>query len=199
MKRHINKIFIILSLIYISGCGANKIKTEYSISGNWCTLIDSVYNEICFRGDTLETFNLEWDFLPPSIYKVNNDSLTIKSTLENSTITKYKITFIDSDNVVLENLKANLVLNKIPEDEYTIDDLITQGFFSYGFESPVPDSLRTNFVDNVFKVREVKCLIENNILNKDTLFEYWNSQILNDNADKKYYKFLIKEINKNLP
>lgn len=199
MKRHLYKIFAILSLIYLSGCGANKIKTEYSINGNWCTLIDSVYNEICFRRDTLERFNLEWDFLPPSIYNVNNDSLTIKSTLENSTIAKYKITFIDSDNAILENLNANLALKKIPDDEYTIEDLINQGFFSYGFESPVPDSLRANFIDNVFKVREIKCLIENKILNKDTLIEYWNSQILNDNADKEYYKFLIKEINKNLP
>ena len=199
MKSYLDKILIILSLIYFVGCGTDKIKTDYSIQGNWSTLIDSVYNEICFRGDTLETFNLEWDFLPPSIYKRNNDSLTIKSTFENSTITKYKITFIDSDHAVLENLNDKLILKKIPDDEYTIDDLISQGFFSYGIESPVPDSLRANFIDNVFIVRKVKCLIENNILNKDTLIEYWNSQILNENVDKEYYKFLIEEINKNLP
>ncbi len=199
MKSYLVKILIIVSLIYFVGCGADKIKTKYSITGNWYTLIDSVYNEICFRGDTLERFNLEWDFLPPSVYKVDNDSLTIKSTLSNSTITKYKITFIDSDNAVLESLNEKLVLKKIPDDEYTIDDLINQGFFNYGVGSPVPDSLRNTFVDSVFKVREVKCLIENNILNKDTLIKYWNSQILKDNADKEYYKFLIKEINKNLP
>uniref|UniRef100_UPI0032176A98 hypothetical protein n=1 Tax=uncultured Draconibacterium sp. TaxID=1573823 RepID=UPI0032176A98 len=199
MKRHLNKLVAIFSLIYLFGCEANKIQTEYSINGNWCTLIDSVYNEICFRGDTLERFNLEWDFLPPSVYKVDNDSLRIKSTLNNSTITKYKITFIDSDNAVFEGLNEKLVLKKIPDDEYTIDDLINQGFFNYRFGSPVPDSLKNNFVDSIFKVREVKYLIENNILNKDTLIEYWNSQILKDNADKEYYKFLIKEINKNLP
>ncbi len=194
MKNYSNKILTILSLIILLGCGADKIKTEYSIDGNWCTLIDSVYNEICFRGDTLESFNLEWDFLPPSVYKVDNDSLTIKSTLSNSTITKYKITFIDSDNAVLESLSEKLVLKKIPHDEYTIDDLINQGFFNYGFESPIPDSLRNNFIDSVFRVREVKYLIEKTLLNKDSLIDYWNKQIINDSANQNFYKQLIKKV-----
>jgi len=189
---------IILSLIYFFGCGTNRIKTNYDIKGNWSVLIDSVYNEICFRGDTLERFNLEWDFLPPSLYNVDNDSLTIKSTLENSRITKYMITFIDSNNAVLENLNTKLNLRKIPDNQYTIDDLINQGFFNYGYESPIPDSLRANFIDSVYRVREVKYLIEKNILNKDTLIGYWNSQIINDSTNQEYFKFLIEKI-KNLP
>jgi hypothetical protein len=194
MKSYLYKILIVFFLICFFGCGTDKIKTDYNINGNWSSLIDSVYNEICYRGDTLERFILEWDFLRPSVYEVDNDSLTIKSTLENSTITKYKITFIDSDNAVLQNLNTKLVLKKIPDDEYTIDDLINQGFFNYGVGSPFPDSLRNNFVDSAFRVREVNYLIEKNILNKDSLIDFWNNQIINDTINQDYYKLLIKKI-----
>ncbi len=194
MNRYLGKILMILSLIYFFGCGTDKIKTDFEIQGNWSVLIDSVYNEICFRTDTLERFNLEWDFLPPSVYKVNNDSLTIKSPAENSKIKKYKITFIDSNNVVLENLETKLNLKKIPDNQYTIDDLINQGFFNYGYESPIPDSLREIFIDSAYRVREVKFLIEKNILNKDTLIEFWKSQIINESTNQEYYKYLIEKV-----
>jgi hypothetical protein len=199
MKNYLYKLLIVFSSICSYGCGTDKINTENNINGNWSTLIDSVYNEFSFRGDTLERFNLEWDLLPPATYKVINDSLTTKSTNGSSTIIKYKLTFIDSDNAVLENLNTKLVLKKIPDDEYTIDDLINQGLFNYGFDDLAQDSLISNFHNYIFAVREIRHKIENDILKKDTLIKYWNSQILNDDKDKEYYKFLIKEINENLP
>jgi hypothetical protein len=194
MNRHLINILIILSLFYISGCGSEKSKTDYSIYGNWSTLIDSVYNEVYFGEDTLETFNFEWDFLPPSLYKLVNDSITIKSTLENSTIIKYKITFLDSNNAVLDNLNTKFILEKIPDNQYTIDDLIKQGYFNFGFDNPTSDSLRANFIENVFRIREVNYLTEKDILNKDTLIRLWNSQIINDSTNQEYYKFLLKKL-----
>ncbi len=64
-------------------CDNRLVIWLYVFSG--ITLIDSVYNEFSFRGDTLERFNLEWDLLPPATYKVINDSLTTKSTNGSST------------------------------------------------------------------------------------------------------------------
>ncbi|SFA79326.1 hypothetical protein [Algoriphagus aquimarinus] len=186
---------IIFSICYYS-CAPKKIEKNYNIEGNWSTLTlsDSLYTEYFFSEDTLETFNLDWEFLPRAIYEVEKDSVTLKSTVENSVAIKYKISFPDSNKLVLENLNTKLILTKIPDNQYTIDDLIRNGFFKYDYDDPVFDSLKADFIVNVFRIREIRYLIDNEMLNKDTLITLWNSQLLTDSTNQEYYKNLIKEI-----
>tara|TARA_R110000850_G_scaffold101781_1_gene210427 strand:- start:826 stop:1416 length:591 start_codon:yes stop_codon:yes gene_type:complete len=187
-------LVIIFSICY--SCTPKKIEKSYIIEGNWSTLtlFDSLYTECFFSGDTLETFNLDWEFLPRAIYEVEKDSVTLKSTVENSVAIKYKISFPDSNKLVLENLNTKLILTKIPDSQYTIDDLIRNGIFKYDYDDPVFDSLKADFIDNVFRIREIRYLIDNEMLNKDTLITLWNSQLLADSTNQEYYKNLIKEI-----
>lgn len=187
-------LVIIFSICY--SCAPKKIEKSYIIEGNWSTLTlsDSLYTEYFFSGDTLETFNLDWEFLPRAIYEVEKDSVTLKSTVENSVAIKYKISFPDSNKLVLENLNTKLIFTKIPDNQYTIDDLIRNGIFKYDYDDPVFDSLKADFIDNVFRIREIRYLIDNEMLNKDTLITFWNSQLLADSTNQEYYKNLIKEI-----
>jgi len=72
--------------------------------------------------------------------------------------------------------------------------LIRNGFFKYDYDDPVFDSLKADFINNVFRIREIRYLIDNEMLNKDTLITFWNSQLVADSTNQEYYKNLIKEI-----
>ena len=177
----------------IIGCNSDKAIMENSVKGNWSAIIDSDYYEICFRYDTLEMFNTEWEFFPPSIYEVNNDSLIIISLLEGSKKIKYKMNFLDTNNLSLTKPDETISLRRINKNQYTVEDLLNQGYLYLGMDNPMNDYLRTKFVDSNFTVRKIEFLIENNILKKDSLLNYWNQQIA-DSTESSYYKYLIERI-----
>jgi len=188
------KIQVLVLLVILIGCNPTQKSDNFEIKGNWSVLDDSTYYEYFFSEDTFEIFSLEWDFYPPKTYSVNNDSLIVQFLYGDSSISKYRIDIIDSTNFKLKYSNKEIVLKKIPNNQFTIEKLLAENYFYLGVDNPKNDYLRAKFIDSSFRIREANFLIDNNILNKDSLLKFWNELVDDSAMYSSYFEYLIDTI-----
>ena len=123
-------------------------------------------------------------------YKIQHDSLVTPTKA-------YKIDILDKDLINLISEDDTIHMERINDGKKTIDFYINNGYFNRDFSDTIRKKAIASFVDSIFIIREVDFKIKQEIEHRDSLINYWESELKSDSANKTTYEYLIKKINKN--
>lgn len=184
---------LIIVLFVLTQCRTEKV-SRIDLEGNWgCLLNDmdkNLYTELYFHQDTLESFDRMWFLHRMAKYKIENDSLITNNKA-------FRIEILNKNSVNLINSVDTVHMERISTDEKTIDWYIKNGYFNKDCPDSIFMQAMSSFIDSTFTIRQIEFLIKQGIENRDSLINYWESELKSDSANKTTYEYLIKNINKN--
>ncbi|MFC2151237.1 hypothetical protein ACFLSE_01805 [Bacteroidota bacterium] len=188
------KFLLIFCIVILKSQFLFSQSQSFDIEGNWSAISsDSLYSEFLFRNDTVEIFDKISELYPVHItYKTIEGELFLYYS--DTTFESYKITILDTDKIKIENSRENYKLKRVDSSEYNLGNIIDSKCFYRHWDDSIRIKELIRYVDSNFTIRETKFRIEENLLDKKKILEYWKSQLEDSSTHDSYYEFLIREI-----